>query len=80
MLTVDNSLKSLWVIVVLNLVGGFFAWMSGVLETHDTVTGDLWWEATGLSMMGFGILVLVVTLATSAIVASNRERSSSTSA
>jgi hypothetical protein len=74
MLSVNRAILGLWWLVGLNIVGGFFAWLLGVLALFDSVDEDLWWEANGLSMMGFGILVLVVTLATSAIVGSNRER------
>lgn len=74
---VTNSRASiiwLWRITGINLGGGALVWLINALRIQF---GDLYsseelsamsWQATGAAWIGFGVLALVVTLATSAIV------------
>lgn len=74
-----SSLEWLWTIFFVNLVPGVILWGINTywLWEDDYWSSDLesilYWQAIGAGFLGFAFVVLIVTLATTAVVASHRE-------
>lgn len=69
-----ESIKWLWWITGINIGGGALVWLynAAMIQFGDLYSSEelsaISWQATGSAWIGFGILALIVTLATSAIV------------
>ena len=76
MITVKKSTAFdwLWGTTIINLVAGALLWVvnSNAIAADDLLPWDeanaIAWQSIGASLWGFGVLVLIITLATSAIV------------
>lgn len=67
-----QALNSLWLIAIFNLVVGALIWLINTVRMAE-LRGDFYmdalsWQSTGSQLMGFGVLVVVVSLAATAIV------------
>jgi hypothetical protein len=71
----EQAFDWLWGITGINLALGGLLWVinsialeNGDFDYSSDATNALLWQAIGSGMWGFGVLVLIITLATSAIV------------
>jgi hypothetical protein len=78
-LSARKSLEWLWAIFFVNLAPGVLLWGINTWRLWEDdyyrseLESILYWQALGAGFLGFAVVVLVATLATTAIVAGERE-------
>jgi hypothetical protein len=84
-MTKESAMQWLWGITILNLGLGALLWVWNfvVAENNDYFSNDysrvaanaILWQAIGANLFSFGVLALVITLATAAITSTQLESS-----